>query len=134
MMLAEDTLLSANLLPVNATGSLSGVVRSYSSCHYVNNVPLCTGLLVAVPGCSVTVAFPPILYTPVMAKRAAALLPVSLTAITDNGGHYSFASIGIAYNNQPITMTASKPGYNQKSAQRDPKLQPGSELYEFQHD
>jgi hypothetical protein len=116
MMLAEDTLLSANLLPVNATGSLSGVVRSYSSCHYVNNVPLCTGLLVAVPGCSVTVAFPPILYTPVMAKRAAALLPVSLTAITDNGGHYSFASIGIAYNNQPITMTASKPGYNQKSA------------------
>jgi len=116
MALTKDTLLKTILLPVNVTGSLGGVVSSYSSCHYVNNIPYCTGVLVPVAGCSVTVSFPPILLPPLIAKRTAALLPAILTAITDNSGHYSFPSISITYANQPMTVTASKSGYNLKSA------------------
>jgi hypothetical protein len=116
MALTKDTVLGTVLLPVNATGSLSGTVYSYSSCHYVNNVPYCTGLLAPVAGCSVTVTFPPILVMPLTAKRAVSLLSASLTAITDNNGHYSFPSIPVTYDNQPITVTASKSGYNPKSA------------------
>jgi hypothetical protein len=54
MALTKDTLLKTILIPVNAAGSLGGVVSSYSSCHYVNNIPYCTGVLVPVAGCSVT--------------------------------------------------------------------------------
>jgi|GEM_PF-1678304 len=115
MVLRKDTLLHTILLPVNATGGLNGTVSSYASCHYVNNVPLCTGLLAPITGCSVTVTFPPIIMY-ALAKNAAAILPAKLTAVTDNSGHYSFPSIPITYDNQPITVTASKSGYNQKRA------------------
>ena len=116
MALTKDTVLNTILLPVNATGSLSGVVSGYGSCHYVNNIPLCTGLLAPLAGCSVTVAFPPILVTPLTAKRAATVMPLSLTTVTDNSGNYSFPSVPVTYANQPVTVTAFKTGYNQKSA------------------
>ena len=115
MSLTKDTLLNTVLLPVNATGAVSGTIASYSSCHYVNNIPLCTGLLIPLAGCTVSVTFPPLILLP-LAKTSAAILPVNYTTITDNNGHYSIASIPVEYANQPITVTASKPGFNQKSA------------------
>jgi hypothetical protein len=131
MALTKDTLLKTILLPVNATGSLSGVVSSYDSCHYVNNVPYCTGLLVPVAGCSVTVTFPPIPFTPLTAKRATTMFP-SFTAITDNSGNYSFSSIPITYANQPITVIASKSGYNQEHASLSLITSPGSQNFNLE--
>ena len=115
MLLTKDTLLNTVLLPVNATGSLGGVVSGYGSCHYVNNVPYCTGALMPVPGCSVTVTFHRSIIVP-LAEPAAIVMPASLATVTDNSGHYSFPSIAVTYDNQPITVTAFKTNYNQKSA------------------
>ena len=115
MTLTKDTALKTVLLPINATGAVSGTVSSYASCHYVNNIPLCTGVLAPVAGCSVTVTFPPLIMLP-LAETAAAILPTNLTTVTDNSGHYSFPSIPITYANQPIIVIAAKSGYNQQRA------------------
>ena len=115
MVLSKDTVLNTILLPINATGAVSGTVTSFSSCHYVNNTPLCTGLLAPLAGCTVSVTFPPLILLP-LAKTSAAIPPVNYTTVTDNNGHYSIASIPVEYANQPIIVTASKPGFNQKSA------------------
>jgi hypothetical protein len=73
------------------------------------------GLLIPLAGCTVSVTFPPIMYLP-MAQTSGVMIPLTFTAVTDNSGHYSIASIPVEYANQPVTVTAFKTGFNLKSA------------------
>jgi hypothetical protein len=113
--IVKDTALNVILLPLSASSSLNGTVSGYGSCHYINNIPYCTGVLIPVAGCSVTVTFSSVVAVP-LAGPVEAFMPVTLTATTDANGLYSFPSIPVTYGNQPLTVTASKSTYNKKSA------------------
>jgi len=83
-----------SLLPNDAHAIVKGKVVSHGNCTYYNGNPLCTGLLVPVEGCTVFINIP--------------RLSITLNAITDNGGNYSFDSIPLVVNGDTFELIASK--------------------------
>jgi hypothetical protein len=83
--------------------TISGTVNSIGDCTWFNGNPQCTGVLMPVPGCTVTVTMPG---THVQSAAAG-------TAITDNNGNYSIDSITVLDNVDTFRVTASAgPGYS----------------------
>jgi hypothetical protein len=78
-----------------AHASISGKVSAHGNCTYMNGQPLCTGLLVPVAGCTVTV------------RGKAPGTPANYTAIADNNGNYSFDSIPVSENGDTFLVIAS---------------------------
>jgi hypothetical protein len=94
-------ILSASAL--GAQASISGRVSSHGNCTYLNGKPLCTGLLVPMAGCTVSV------------RQSSSTTPEaqSYVAITDKNGNYSIDSVPLAADGDTFLVTASAgPAYS----------------------
>jgi hypothetical protein len=85
--------ISAALLAVGAHASIKGNVDAHGNCTYINGTPLCTGALMPVEGCTVTVPVPN--------------FSITFTTITDKTGAFSIDSVPLVQNGETFFITAS---------------------------
>jgi hypothetical protein len=93
--------MNVSVSSAGPNASISGTVGSTAYCTYLNGKPLCTGALMPVAGCTVTVS------------KSGSPAAIVYSATSDNSGNYSIAGIAIAGSSDTFQIKASDgPGYS----------------------